>query len=43
MNNAKLRVQQRLIQEGIKNKVAYEGTVMDPTKKGKAEAPSGPS
>uniref|UniRef100_A0A3Q4GUC4 Cytochrome c oxidase assembly protein COX20, mitochondrial n=1 Tax=Neolamprologus brichardi TaxID=32507 RepID=A0A3Q4GUC4_NEOBR len=43
MNNAKLRVQQRLIQEGIKNKVVYEGTVMDPTKKGKAEAPSGPS
>ncbi|XP_030603741.1 cytochrome c oxidase assembly protein COX20, mitochondrial [Archocentrus centrarchus] len=43
MNNAKLRVQQRMIQEGIKNKVVYEGTVLDPTKKAKAEAPSGPS
>ncbi|XP_047458705.1 cytochrome c oxidase assembly protein COX20, mitochondrial-like [Mugil cephalus] len=43
MNNAKLRVQQRLIQEGIKNKVVYEGTVLDPTHKPKAEAPSGPS
>uniref|UniRef100_A0A3Q3W0Q6 Cytochrome c oxidase assembly protein COX20, mitochondrial n=1 Tax=Mola mola TaxID=94237 RepID=A0A3Q3W0Q6_MOLML len=26
MNNAKLRVQQRIIQDGIRNKVAYEGT-----------------
>ncbi|XP_028324944.1 cytochrome c oxidase assembly protein COX20, mitochondrial [Gouania willdenowi] len=31
MNNAKLRVQQRLIQEGIKNKIIYEGTAQDPT------------
>ncbi|KAF6731959.1 Cytochrome c oxidase-like protein 20 [Oryzias melastigma] len=43
MRNAKLRVQQRLIQEGIKNKVVYEGTVLDPTKKPKPEAPSSPS
>ncbi|MED6242497.1 Cytochrome c oxidase assembly protein cox20, mitochondrial [Ataeniobius toweri] len=43
INNAKLRVQQRVIQEGIRNKVVYEGTVLDPTKKPKAEAPSGPS
>ncbi|CAG00339.1 unnamed protein product, partial [Tetraodon nigroviridis] len=31
INNAKLRVQQRMIQDGIKNKVVYEGTVLDPT------------
>ncbi|KAM9477477.1 cytochrome c oxidase assembly protein COX20, mitochondrial [Clarias gariepinus] len=31
-NNAKLRVQQRMIQEGIKNKVVYEGTSHDPTR-----------
>ncbi|MED6292240.1 Cytochrome c oxidase assembly protein cox20, mitochondrial [Characodon lateralis] len=43
INNAKIRVQQRVIQEGIRNKVVYEGTVLDPTKKPKAEAPSGPS
>lgn len=43
MNNAKLRVQQRMIQDGIKNKVVYEGTVLDPTKKTGAETPSGPS
>ncbi|XP_076025526.1 cytochrome c oxidase assembly protein COX20, mitochondrial [Genypterus blacodes] len=30
MNNAKQRVQQRLVQDGIKNKVMYEGTVLDP-------------
>ncbi|XP_028279929.1 cytochrome c oxidase assembly protein COX20, mitochondrial [Parambassis ranga] len=42
-NNAKLRIQQRLIQEGIKNKVVYEGTVLDPTKKPNAETPSGPT
>ncbi|XP_067241544.1 cytochrome c oxidase assembly protein COX20, mitochondrial [Chanodichthys erythropterus] len=32
-NNAKLRVQQRIIQDGIKNKVMYEGTSLDPTRK----------
>ncbi|KAM4693575.1 cytochrome c oxidase assembly protein COX20, mitochondrial [Discoglossus pictus] len=30
-NNAKLRLQQRMIQEGIKNKVLFEGSSMDPT------------
>uniref|UniRef100_A0A3Q3WBU3 Cytochrome c oxidase assembly protein COX20, mitochondrial n=1 Tax=Mola mola TaxID=94237 RepID=A0A3Q3WBU3_MOLML len=30
MNNAKLRVQQRIIQDGIRNKVAYEGTSTTP-------------
>ncbi|CAK6972624.1 cytochrome c oxidase assembly protein COX20%2C mitochondrial [Scomber scombrus] len=43
MSNAKLRVQQRIIQDGIKNKVVYEGTVLDPTKKPAAETTSGPS
>ncbi|XP_008293686.1 cytochrome c oxidase assembly protein COX20, mitochondrial [Stegastes partitus] len=43
MNNAKLRVQQRFIQEGLKNKVVYEGTVRDPTNKPNPETPSGPS
>ncbi|KAK5882872.1 hypothetical protein CesoFtcFv8_021414 [Champsocephalus esox] len=33
INNAKLRVQQRMIQEGIKNKVMYEGSVLDPTRR----------
>uniref|UniRef100_A0A1A8N650 Cytochrome c oxidase assembly protein COX20, mitochondrial n=2 Tax=Nothobranchius TaxID=28779 RepID=A0A1A8N650_9TELE len=42
ISNAKLRVQQRFLQEGIKNKVVYEGTVLDPTKKLKPEAPSAP-
>ncbi|NP_001002712.2 cytochrome c oxidase assembly protein COX20, mitochondrial [Danio rerio] len=32
-NNAKLRFQQRIIQEGLKNKVFYEGTDLDPTLK----------
>ncbi|TNM99429.1 cytochrome c oxidase assembly protein COX20, mitochondrial [Takifugu rubripes] len=40
MNNAKLRVQQRLIQDGIKNKVVYEGTQLDPTMKPQEEKPS---
>ncbi|KAI1886410.1 hypothetical protein AGOR_G00213730 [Albula goreensis] len=31
-NRAKLRVQQRLIQDGIKNKVMYEGTSLDPSR-----------
>lgn len=43
MNNAQLRAQQRMIQDGIKNKVVYEGTVLDPTNKPQAERPSGPS
>ncbi|KAK6489571.1 cytochrome c oxidase assembly protein COX20 [Huso huso] len=32
-NNAKLRMQQKLIQGGLKNKVMYEGTSLDPTGK----------
>ncbi|KAH0622534.1 hypothetical protein JD844_024921 [Phrynosoma platyrhinos] len=32
-NNAKLRIQQRMIQEGIKNKILYESTQFDPEKK----------
>uniref|UniRef100_G3PC43 Cytochrome c oxidase assembly protein COX20, mitochondrial n=1 Tax=Gasterosteus aculeatus TaxID=69293 RepID=G3PC43_GASAC len=40
MNNAKLRVQQRMIKDGIQNKVVYEGTSADPTKKPGAETPS---
>ncbi|CAJ1066818.1 cytochrome c oxidase assembly protein COX20%2C mitochondrial isoform X2 [Xyrichtys novacula] len=43
INNAKLRVQQRMIQEGIKNKLVYEGTVADPTNKPGADTPSGPT
>ncbi|XP_072246619.1 cytochrome c oxidase assembly protein COX20, mitochondrial [Leuresthes tenuis] len=43
MNNAKLRAQQRLIQDGMKKKLVYEGTVLDPTSKPKTEAPSSPS
>ncbi|XP_059841536.1 cytochrome c oxidase assembly protein COX20, mitochondrial isoform X2 [Hypanus sabinus] len=31
--NAKLRIQNRMVQEGMKNKVTYEGTNMDPTRK----------
>ncbi|XP_046885935.1 cytochrome c oxidase assembly protein COX20, mitochondrial [Hypomesus transpacificus] len=42
INNAKLRGQQRLIQDGIKNKVMYEGTTLDPTSKPKG-AQSGTS
>lgn len=43
MNNATIRVQQRIIQEGIKNKVVYEGTDLDPTNKPRPESPSGSS
>ncbi|XP_071389792.1 cytochrome c oxidase assembly protein COX20, mitochondrial [Centroberyx affinis] len=43
MNNAKLRVQQRVIQDGIKSKVIYEGTGLDPTHKPRLETPPGPS
>ncbi|XP_063162210.1 cytochrome c oxidase assembly protein COX20, mitochondrial [Candoia aspera] len=32
-NNAKLRFQQRMIQEAIKNKILFEGTQLDPTMK----------
>lgn len=32
-NNAKLRMQQKLIKDGLKNKVMYEGTSLDPTRK----------
>ncbi|XP_048457397.1 cytochrome c oxidase assembly protein COX20, mitochondrial [Rhincodon typus] len=31
--NAKIRIQQRMVQEGMKNKVTFEGTEMDPTRK----------
>ncbi|KAF7645339.1 hypothetical protein LDENG_00206330 [Lucifuga dentata] len=43
MSNAKLRVQQRMIQDGIKNKVVYEGTALDPTNNPKKETKPGPS
>lgn len=43
INNAKLRVQQRMIQDGIKNKVVYEGTVLDPTIKPQGGKPSNAS
>ena len=43
ITNAKLRVQQRVIQDGIKSKVTYEGTALDPTNKPGAEIPSRPS
>ncbi|XP_078503077.1 cytochrome c oxidase assembly protein COX20, mitochondrial [Lissotriton helveticus] len=33
VNNAKLRMQQKMIQEGLKNRVLYEGTSIDPTRK----------
>ncbi|XP_048865702.1 cytochrome c oxidase assembly protein COX20, mitochondrial [Brienomyrus brachyistius] len=32
-NNAKLRIQQRLIQDSLQNKVVYEGTGLDPSQK----------
>nr|ACQ58144.1 FAM36A [Anoplopoma fimbria] len=43
INNARFRVQQRMVQDGIKNKVVYSGTVLDPANKPGAETPSGPS
>ncbi|AWP14664.1 putative cytochrome c oxidase protein 20 -like [Scophthalmus maximus] len=44
MNNAKVRVQQRRIQDGIKNKIMYEGSAHDPANKpGAAPPPLGPS
>ncbi|XP_075720584.1 cytochrome c oxidase assembly protein COX20, mitochondrial [Rhinoderma darwinii] len=33
-NYAKLRIQQRIVQDGIKNKVIYEGSNIDPTVNG---------
>ncbi|KAJ1155376.1 hypothetical protein NDU88_008106 [Pleurodeles waltl] len=33
VNNAKLRMQQKMIQEGLKNRVLYEGSSLDPTRK----------
>ncbi|KAK7901203.1 hypothetical protein WMY93_017972 [Mugilogobius chulae] len=33
INNAKLRVQERVIQHGLRNKVVYQGTSLDPTQK----------
>ncbi|XP_067411346.1 cytochrome c oxidase assembly protein COX20, mitochondrial [Emydura macquarii macquarii] len=32
-NNAKLRIQQRIIQESIRNKILFEGSDLDPEKK----------
>ncbi|XP_035027582.2 cytochrome c oxidase assembly protein COX20, mitochondrial [Hippoglossus stenolepis] len=43
INNAKLRVQQRMIQDGMKNKILYEGSVPDPVTHPRAETPSSPS
>ncbi|KAM3863192.1 cytochrome c oxidase assembly protein COX20, mitochondrial [Diretmus argenteus] len=43
INNAKLRAQQRMIQQAIKNMVVYEGTRLDPTVKPKGQTPPGPS
>ncbi|XP_013879697.1 cytochrome c oxidase assembly protein COX20, mitochondrial [Austrofundulus limnaeus] len=43
INNAKLRLQQRVIQEGMKNMILYEGTDLDPTRKKKSDTPPGPS
>ncbi|XP_020787947.1 cytochrome c oxidase assembly protein COX20, mitochondrial [Boleophthalmus pectinirostris] len=31
LNNAKFRVQERMIQQGLRNKVVYQGTNKDPT------------
>ncbi|CAM2111424.1 cytochrome c oxidase assembly protein COX20, mitochondrial isoform X1 [Caretta caretta] len=32
-NHAKLRIQQRIIQEGMRNKILYESSVFDPERK----------
>ncbi|XP_073194388.1 cytochrome c oxidase assembly protein COX20, mitochondrial isoform X2 [Lepidochelys kempii] len=32
-NRAKLRIQQRIIQEGMRNKILYESSVFDPERK----------
>ncbi|KAL0983829.1 hypothetical protein UPYG_G00133310 [Umbra pygmaea] len=39
INNAQLRMQQRLIQDGIKNKLMYEGTALDTVSKPKDKEP----
>ncbi|XP_023849323.1 cytochrome c oxidase assembly protein COX20, mitochondrial [Salvelinus namaycush] len=39
ITNAQLRMQQRLIQDGIKNKVMYEGTSLDTVSKPKKQEP----
>ncbi|XP_016892718.1 cytochrome c oxidase assembly protein COX20, mitochondrial [Cynoglossus semilaevis] len=41
INNAKIRVQQRALQEGLKNKILYEGTGMDPSRTPDAGKASG--
>jgi len=38
-NNAVLRVQQRMIQDGLKNKVIYEGTSLDPSRRTGGDQP----
>ncbi|XP_061480614.1 cytochrome c oxidase assembly protein COX20, mitochondrial [Rhineura floridana] len=35
-NNAKLRIQQRMLQEGMRNKILFESTPLDPEKKAKS-------
>ncbi|XP_070697195.1 cytochrome c oxidase assembly protein COX20, mitochondrial [Pempheris klunzingeri] len=42
-NNARLRVQQRIIQDGMKKKLMYEGTALDPTNRPGAATSSGPT
>ncbi|KAM9727362.1 cytochrome c oxidase assembly protein COX20, mitochondrial [Menidia menidia] len=43
LNNARLRARQRLIQDGIKNKVVYEGTVLDPASRVRASPDPNPN
>ncbi|XP_053567015.1 cytochrome c oxidase assembly protein COX20, mitochondrial [Bombina bombina] len=38
-NNAKLRIQQKIIQDGIKNKVLFEGSAMDPNLQNSKSSP----
>ncbi|XP_068597088.1 cytochrome c oxidase assembly protein COX20, mitochondrial [Brachionichthys hirsutus] len=42
VNDSKMRFQQRRIQEGIRNKIIYEGTIVDPTNRGGSEPPPPP-
>ncbi|KAJ0004832.1 hypothetical protein NQD34_011046 [Periophthalmus magnuspinnatus] len=37
LNNAKFRAQERFIQQGLRNKVVYQGTSLDPTRKSPPE------
>uniref|UniRef100_A0A670IDB4 Cytochrome c oxidase assembly protein COX20, mitochondrial n=1 Tax=Podarcis muralis TaxID=64176 RepID=A0A670IDB4_PODMU len=39
-NNAKLRIQQRMVQEGMRKKILYESTQFDPEKKKTEESRS---